>query len=509
MDKRKLPSSILFLTNFSGIFGGSERCLLNILNALPPSIRIYLVGAQNTETLLDYIARPELVSVFNVPYDTYAYLAGERQSSAPGGRALQEYLDAFFEAQFHALYTLNQLLQGRNVEFVHSNTSVVALGGLYARLHGKRHIWHAREALAVEGQAQRLWAWLMDEWSDAIVVPSQATAAGYGRKCVVIPDGFDGPDFLRYYSELASMDLVARFNIQPEDRVLLCLGVISERKGQVELVQAISHLLASPAAADYRLRVLIAGFCPASGYEQEVRRLVSEHGLERVVTLTGMLPYSEAMALLKRADILVQPSPLPDPFPNVIIEAMLAGKPVVASQVGGLPEMIEDGDTGLLCRPNDAQDLAAHLLRLLDDWSLATRLGERAERVALSRFDIRRTIEGLTGLYDRLLSSPAGQEPHREAWQGMLMRRAIHWIETIQAHKAQLASTRAALETRETELASAQVTLQARDREISLLGQELHTIYASKTWRIASLGLRAYQFVVRLAKPLLRFIGGD
>lgn len=480
--------------------GGADRCLLNILNEFPPSVQIYLVGANQTEKLLVDLDHPDSVSVINVGYHAYPYTEVERQAEAPTAEALRDYLDHFFDAHFKAFYTLTQALQGVQIDVVHSNASVVALGALYALYYGLKHIWHAREALVTDSQAQRFWVWLMNELSDAIIVPSQATVAGYGEKCQVIPDGFNPTDFLSMYQDLNPVDLAAEFQIQSDDTVLLSLGVVSKRKGQADLVRALDHLLADPAPAPRQnLRLFLVGYCPDTPYVQNLKQFVSDRKLDNVVKITGLLSYQHSMSLLKRADILVQPSPLPDPYPNVVIEAMLAGKPVIATRTGGIPEMIEDGQTGLLCQPEQPADLADKIKMLLDNPTLATLLGDCAGRLAPEKYHIKHTMTGLTQLYDKILSVSSPPPGHRAYWQTLLMAQ-------IRQREARLLPLETTLQTREQQLATLQQALHATQITLQAREEDLDIIYSSKTWHVAKKMQQLYHLIKKPVVNLVRIL---
>jgi glycosyltransferase involved in cell wall biosynthesis len=84
----------------------------------------------------------------------------------------------------------------------------------------------------------------------------------------------------------------------------------------------------------------------------------------------------------------------------VIIEAMAAGRPVVASAVGGIPEMIKDGVTGLLVPPGDPAALAAAVIRMLQDAELAQRVGHAGHALVRERFDVREMLDRLATLYE-------------------------------------------------------------------------------------------------------------
>jgi len=113
----------------------------------------------------------------------------------------------------------------------------------------------------------------------------------------------------------------------------------------------------------------------------------------------GWLPNADVLALYAGADVVVSPSVIPDAFSRVVLEAMAAGRAVVATAVGGTPELIEDGESGLLVPRHDPAALAAAIERLLDDPALAARLGAAARRRVQTRFAPEASVERLLALY--------------------------------------------------------------------------------------------------------------
>jgi glycosyltransferase involved in cell wall biosynthesis len=127
----------------------------------------------------------------------------------------------------------------------------------------------------------------------------------------------------------------------------------------------------------------------------ELEELARSLGLGGAVLFAGYRPNPERF--LAAMDVFVLPSRA-EAMPLVIPEAWAAGRPVVASRVGGIPELIEDGKTGLLIEPGDVDGLAVRLRRLLADPPAARELGRAGRELARTRYD----VTAMTGAYDRL-----------------------------------------------------------------------------------------------------------
>ncbi|MBI2014573.1 MAG: glycosyltransferase [Candidatus Rokubacteria bacterium] len=113
----------------------------------------------------------------------------------------------------------------------------------------------------------------------------------------------------------------------------------------------------------------------------------------------GPLPNADVLALYPVADVVVVPSVVPDALSRVILEAMTAGRPVVGTRVGGTPELVLDGVTGLLVEREDPEGLARAIERLLRDGDLRGRLGEGARRHVAANFSAAASVDRLLALY--------------------------------------------------------------------------------------------------------------
>jgi glycosyltransferase involved in cell wall biosynthesis len=170
------------------------------------------------------------------------------------------------------------------------------------------------------------------------------------------------------------------------------VGRLIEQKDHATLLRAFASVRAELPQA----RLAILGSGPL---EAETRQLAAELGLEDAVTLPGR---TDIRDWLERADVFVHTSRW-EGFGIVLLEAMLAGLPIVATRVSAVPEVVVDGETGLLVDPGDHTRLAEALGALLADDVRATGLGEAGRRRALDEFSVGRMAERTLAVYDDAL----------------------------------------------------------------------------------------------------------
>ena len=183
--------------------------------------------------------------------------------------------------------------------------------------------------------------------------------------------------------------------------LIVCAAVLRRPKGIDRLIEAMPAVLRDLPAA--RLAIVGDG-SERAALAAQVERL----GLCGAVRLTGFR--RDIPDVMRAADLFVLPT-LDDALPTVVVEAMAAGLPVVASRVGGLPDMIEDGRDGILVRPGEPAALADAILRLLRDKDLAAALGAAARRRAEADFSLEGQAGHLCALYRLLIAGRGGAGP--------------------------------------------------------------------------------------------------
>ena len=175
---------------------------------------------------------------------------------------------------------------------------------------------------------------------------------------------------------------------------VLYVGSITEAKDILTLLRAVER--ARRACPEVTLR--IAGRATSRDYERRVKAYVTEHGLQNTVRFLGLLDRDKLMDEYKRCTLVALPS-IQENAPMAIIEGMAAGKPVVATRVGGVPDLVIEGETGYMVRAGDDVAMAQRLGQLLDNEDLAKRMGERGREVSRERFSAERIAGQYYDLY--------------------------------------------------------------------------------------------------------------
>lgn len=196
----------------------------------------------------------------------------------------------------------------------------------------------------------------------------------YRTKLVTIHNGVDTESLLQDQDK--SFELEPRLMSIP---YILNVGTFAPVKGQDILVQAFSHV--AKKIADVRL--VIIGRSDLA--QSKIERLVRNLGLEERVSLFTDVPHERIGAFMRQASLFVLPS-RSEGFPIVLLEAAVFNLPVVASNVGGIPEIIEHGVSGRLVEPEDAAQLASSIISLIDDKDECVRLGLALNSKTLSNF---------------------------------------------------------------------------------------------------------------------------
>jgi glycosyltransferase involved in cell wall biosynthesis len=258
-----------------------------------------------------------------------------------------------------------------------------------ARRTGRPWLWHVREILP-PGARRRWWAGRMARSGASFVAVSEAVRTWIHAEQpglhvrvvyngVPLPAAIDSPALARPRLGLPATGVWAGY-----------LGQLAPHKG----VQVLLEAAAIAMRQHPELCLLLAG--PGSNREQRaVREQASLLPAQRCVVMEPRLSTAE---LIAACDVLCVPTLTPDPAPRAVIEGMAAGRVVIGAPTGGIPELIEDGITGLLLQAVAPSLLAAALLAVTIDAPLRQRLGEAARASAATRFDLDHHVETMEAL---------------------------------------------------------------------------------------------------------------
>lgn len=171
-------------------------------------------------------------------------------------------------------------------------------------------------------------------------------------------------------------ELIKNQKASQKQKLILFVGRLSPQKGLIYLLQSAPQIVAEVSDVHF----LIVGDGPL---RDQLKSRVEALGIAEAVTFLGVR--EDVGALMQAADVFVLPS-IKEPFGIVLLEALSLGRPVVASAVGGIPEIVTDDETGLLVPPRDPAALGAAILRLLNNPAEATQLGEQGRDVVRQKF---------------------------------------------------------------------------------------------------------------------------
>jgi D-inositol-3-phosphate glycosyltransferase len=229
-------------------------------------------------------------------------------------------------------------------------------------------------------------------------------------KVIVIPPGVD---IGRFYP-IPFDEAKEYIGVPPCDRMLLFVGRIEPLKGLDVLLEAIGIMQKQNKFSENPFCLLIIGGEPDDGVEEandEISRIMDlseEYGLKDLVTFLGKRSQDSLPYYYSAAEAVVVPSQY-ESFGMVALEAMACGKPVVASQIGGLAYLVQDGETGFSVPVDDPLELANRLTMLLQDPDLRDRMGAQAVKVAQD-YAWEKIAARLISVYDGLLGYPSSYQ---------------------------------------------------------------------------------------------------
>lgn len=419
------PRKVLFVTQSTE--GGAAFSLLHLASGLDPARYepVVLFHRKGHPHIVERLAHRGIRTIFLIGDGAPPSPSGSRASGAEraasgrrrtlsrwledrfGGAVSRSYLTLkeawrFARRQLPSVAPIVRAIEENRIDLVHVNDGLPwgRAGIVAARRCGRPCVCHVRMFHGLSGvdrtvgRSVRTFIYISRAVRDRYV--DQGIAESRGR---VIHNAVD----LAEYDGIAADPKVREeLGLGPGDRLVGIVGRLDWWKGHDHFIEAMARVVREAPLA----RGLIVGQVETSprsrAYFEKLRADVRSLGLEGNVLFTGFR--ADVPRILAALDVVVLSSSSPEPFGRVVIEAMAAGKPVVATAAGGVLDIIEDASNGLLVPPRDSGAMAGAIRRLLGDPALAARIAEAGRRSVAERFSLPRHAEAVQAIYDEALA---------------------------------------------------------------------------------------------------------
>jgi glycosyltransferase involved in cell wall biosynthesis len=204
---------------------------------------------------------------------------------------------------------------------------------------------------------------------------------------------FNSVDHERLESPGGFNNIRGEYRLENEVKLVGCIGRIIPQKGQKVLLAAVPGVLQRYPDAVF---LIVGGaFLKEEAYKKELVEFIEKSGMEESVRLTGFR--TDIGNVIQSLDLVIFPSVAPEAFPLSVLEALWLGRPVIASDIGGVKEIIEDGVTGVLVEPNQPEQITEKILRLFGDPRICDGIGQRAKESVKIKFSLTDYVLAMEG----------------------------------------------------------------------------------------------------------------
>jgi len=363
-------------------FGGLENGLVNLINNMPTDkYRHVIICASDYTDFKKRIKNPEV--------DVYAL------HKKPGN-------------DFGAYVRLWKLLRKLKPDIVHTrNLGTIeyvipsVLAGVKYRIHGE----HGRDMSDIDGTNKKyiMLRRFYGRFMHRFIALSQDLAQWLLNTVEIAPKKvvqlYNGVDLSRFQSENIKEKPASQFSqINSGDIVIGTVGRLQAEKDQSTLINAFAKVKAKTTSNNSKLKLLIIGDGPDRA---KLEALVAGKGLSESIIFSGAR--NDIPELLASMRIFVLPS-RGEGISNTILEAMASSLPVIATNVGGNPELVEENETGMLVPSNNADKMAEAILLYINDLPLAEQQGKAGRQRVEALFSMNKMIENYTKVYDSVMS---------------------------------------------------------------------------------------------------------
>ena len=375
MEEKK---NILYISSFPSLQGGGQRSLLLLLEYL------------DRERYTPYLLAPCEGELTEAAADLGVTTYGDITHVLKFPKIITLRVDQIFST----LYELNRFCKTNRIDLIHTDGPRNAFyGGIVARLQKIPMIWHIRAS------NRDRYDRLLYQLSSKIILVARILRRRFqwvktDDKFVTI---YNGIDLSVFRNDKGNYSIRKQYGIGDEELLISVTARVERLKGQKFLIEACGKLRSR--LSNYR--ILIAGEIAEPAYQKECQELAVAYGIKDKIIFTGHV--ENVAQIMNATDIFVLPS-LFEAFPRAVIEAMGAGRPVVATDVGGCVEAVENEVSGFIVPPGNVTALADVLHKLGKDKQLRDVVGKAARIRAEKKFNIEENVRQTEKVYHELLA---------------------------------------------------------------------------------------------------------
>ncbi|MDP1678347.1 MAG: glycosyltransferase family 4 protein [Bacteroidota bacterium] len=377
--------NILYLHSSSDLYG-SDRSLLRTIRALDKKQYTPFVCLPYNGPLVDELRKEGI--------ETFIFDLGiiRRKLFTPIG------LFQFAYGFITALIKVLSIIRTRKIDFLHSNTAAVLVGGVAAKLTGKKHLWHVREIIVNPVIVRKVISFFLHHFGTTVIGVSNSVIDNLAidqplirNHSIVIHNGLE----IEKYLNGNRKKIRTEFSVGDDEVLVGMIGRVSHWKGQDLFLNVATEVCKRTSNVTF-----IAVGSPFQGQDYEMtkfRASVDQRALGKKFIIEEFR--SDVKDLLAGFDIFILPSTLPDPFPTTVLEAMATGKPIIANAHGGVVQMVEDGLSGFLVPPNNINAMAARVIQCVENEPLRKNLGNAAYERVQNRYSVSTYLVNISRLY--------------------------------------------------------------------------------------------------------------
>ncbi|MHA1381255.1 MAG: glycosyltransferase family 4 protein [Candidatus Helarchaeota archaeon] len=211
-----------------------------------------------------------------------------------------------------------------------------------------------------------------------------------------IPNGVDTNYFSPGVNREDIQKIREKYQINQKDRILLTTGRLEKDKGGQFVINSLQKIIFRIP----KIKLIVVG---TGNYEDELKKLTKKQGVEKHVIFCGFIPRENLPTFYNLCDIFLLPSRRYEGFPFVLAEAMACSKPIIASNIGGIPSVIDDGISGILVPPGDVNALTEKIILVLKNKELAKELAKNAREKTVREFSQEKMVSKTIGVFEKCL----------------------------------------------------------------------------------------------------------